>query len=67
VVGLVAAGIGVALVPRSAQEIRLRGVEYRRIVERTPAVETAVAWRHDTRSPVVDAFVATARRVGRSM
>lgn len=67
VAGLVAAGIGVALVPRSAQEIRLRGVEYRPLVERTPAVETAVAWRRDAASPVVDAFVATARRVGRSM
>jgi DNA-binding transcriptional LysR family regulator len=67
VAGLVAAGIGVALVPRSAQEIRLRGVEYRPIVERTPAVETAIAWRRDATSPVVDAFVATARRVGRSM
>jgi DNA-binding transcriptional LysR family regulator len=67
VAGLVAAGIGVALVPRSAQEIRLRGVEYRPLVERTPAVETAVAWRRDATSPVVDAFVATARRVGPSM
>jgi DNA-binding transcriptional LysR family regulator len=65
VVGLVSAGIGVALVPASAQEIRLRGVEFRRLAEKSPAVGTALAWRRDDTSPVLEAFVKTARRVAR--
>ena len=66
VVGLVAAGIGVALVPASAQELRLRGVEFRRLAEATPSVGTALAWRRDDASPVLAAFVKTARRVART-
>jgi DNA-binding transcriptional LysR family regulator len=65
VVGLVSAGIGVALVPASAQEVRLRGVEFRPLVEKTPPVGTALAWRRDDTSPVLRAFVDTARRVAR--
>jgi len=42
VIGLVSAGIGVALVPASAEAIRLRGVEFRPLAERSPpVVETA--------------------------
>jgi DNA-binding transcriptional LysR family regulator len=65
VVGLVSAGIGVALVPASAQEIRLRGVEFRRLAEASPAVGTALAWRRDDTSPVLEAFVQTARRTAK--
>jgi DNA-binding transcriptional LysR family regulator len=65
VVGLVSAGIGVALVPASAEEIRLRGVEFRRLAERSPSVSTTLAWRRDDTSPVLEAFVKTARRVAR--
>jgi DNA-binding transcriptional LysR family regulator len=65
VVGLVSAGIGVALVPASAQEIGMRGVEFRRLVEKSPSVGTALAWRRDDRSPVLEAFVQTARRVAK--
>lgn len=66
VVGLVSAGIGVALVPASAQALRLRGVEFRPLAERSPAVGTCLAWRRDDPSPALKAFVATARRVARS-
>jgi DNA-binding transcriptional LysR family regulator len=65
VIGLVSAGIGVALVPSSAQEIRLRGVELRPLAERSPQVGTALAWRSDDDSPTLKAFVATAKRVVR--
>ena len=65
VVGLVSAGIGVALVPASAQEIRLRGVEFRPLAERSPAVGTGLAWRRDDASPVLRAFVETAGKVAR--
>jgi DNA-binding transcriptional LysR family regulator len=65
VVGLVSAGIGVALVPASAQEIRLRGVELRPLAEKPPQIGTALAWRSDNDSPALKAFVATARQVAR--
>jgi len=65
VVGLVSAGIGVALVPSSAQEIRLRGVELRPLAERTPQVGTALAWRGDDSSPALKAFIATTKIVAR--
>lgn len=65
VIGLVSAGIGVALVPASAQEIRLRGVEIRPLFERSPPVGTALAWRRDDASPVRAAFVDTARSIAR--
>jgi DNA-binding transcriptional LysR family regulator len=63
VVGLVSAGIGVALVPGSAQRIGLAGIAYRPLRERTPESRTAVAWRRDNASPVLAAFRDVARRV----
>lgn len=63
VVGLVSAGIGVALVPASTQRIGLAGVAYRPLRERTPESRTAVAWRRDNASPVLAAFRDVARRV----
>jgi DNA-binding transcriptional LysR family regulator len=63
VVGLVGAGIGVALVPASIQGTRMRGVEYRPLQERSPPVETALAWRRDLAMPVLEAFRKTAREV----
>jgi DNA-binding transcriptional LysR family regulator len=63
VVGLVGAGIGVALVPASIQDTRMRGVEYRPLQERSPPVETALAWRRDAVSPVLEAFRKAAREV----
>ncbi len=67
VVGLVSAGIGVALVPASAQNARLAGVEFRPLAERSPAVETVLAWRRDDASPIVGAFRRTARAVAKRM
>jgi DNA-binding transcriptional LysR family regulator len=65
VVGLVSAGIGVALVPASVQCTRMRGVEYRPLRERSPPVETVLAWRRADASPVLAAFRKTADEVSR--
>lgn len=43
---LVAARLGVALVPESAQALRLDGVVYRDVVD-APSIELVVAWRED--------------------
>lgn len=66
IVGLVSAGIGVALVPASARDMRPRDVEFRPLRTRSPKVGTALAWRHGDSSPVLRSFLATARRVARA-
>ncbi len=65
VVGLVSAGIGVALVPEFAREMRAHGVAYCDLVEKSPAVGTGLAWNRLDASPVLQSFVATAARVAR--
>jgi DNA-binding transcriptional LysR family regulator len=59
IVGLVAAGIGVSLVPASVERLALHGVVYRPVV-RAPLVELAVITRRGERSPLVQAFLAGA-------
>jgi hypothetical protein len=43
--------------------VRLRGVEYRPLNEKSPPVTTALAWRRGDESPVVAAFRKTAAGV----
>ena len=62
VIGLVSAGIGIALVPASAQKIGLAGVRYRPLRETTPLARIGMAWRRADASPVVGAFLEVARR-----
>jgi DNA-binding transcriptional LysR family regulator len=55
---LVAAGLGIAVLPESVRGIALTGVEYR-TVSGAEEVELALAWRRTSESPLVDAFLAT--------
>ena len=57
IVGLVSAGMGIALVPQSVSNLKRPGVEYRALAGDTPLVETGLAWRRDNRSPVLQAFL----------
>jgi DNA-binding transcriptional LysR family regulator len=66
-IGLVSAGLGVALVPASAQKIGLPGVVYRPVRESTPLACIAIARRRADPSPVVAAFLDVARRAARSL
>ena len=61
IVSLVAAGMGVALVPASLQHLRRTGVVYKPLTEKSPAVEVGLAWRRDGEAPAADAFIALAR------
>jgi len=61
IVSLVAAGMGVALVPASLRHLRRTGVTYRPLVERSPRIEIGIAWRRADDAPAVRAFVALAR------
>ena len=57
IVGLVSAGMGLALVPQSVSNLMRPGVEYRALAAPTPLVETGLAWRRDNLSPVLHGFL----------
>ena len=61
IVGLVAAGIGVSLVPASVARLGLDGVAYVQILN-APASELVAVAREDDDSALVTAFVEQARR-----
>jgi DNA-binding transcriptional LysR family regulator len=57
IVSLVAAGLGVALVPSSLMHMRRTGVVYRPLVEPGPPVELGIVWRDAELARSVAAFV----------
>ena len=58
VVGLVAAGVGISLVPASVRALARQGVTYRPLLHSdAPAVRLAMAWRSSDDSPVLGAFL----------
>jgi DNA-binding transcriptional LysR family regulator len=61
IVGLVAAGIGVALVPSSLQNIPRRGVIYKPVHGLSPTIELGMIWRRDHRGMVLKSFLEVAR------
>ena len=62
IVGLVSAGMGLALVPQSVSNLMRPGVEYRALRDATPLVETGLAWRRDDTSPVLQGFLELLRK-----
>ena len=63
VIGLVGAGIGIALIPALYTRLPVPKVLYKPLRDRFAVAEIALAWRTDNSSPIVRAFVETARRV----
>ncbi|MDQ0189197.1 LysR family transcriptional regulator [Alicyclobacillus cycloheptanicus] len=57
VLGLVAAGIGIAFVPPSAQNLHARDVVYRTVAGPAPMAAMAIAWRTTDASALVRNFV----------
>ncbi len=57
IVSLVAAEIGVAIVPESLKNLRRTGVVYKFFVEETPKVSIAMIWRKNDVSVVLDRFL----------
>jgi DNA-binding transcriptional LysR family regulator len=57
IVGLVSAGMGIALVPQSVSNLKRPGVTYRTLAGTTALIETGLAWRRDNPSPVLHAFL----------
>ena len=62
IVGLVSAGMGLALVSQSVSNLMRPGVEYRALRDPTPQVETGLAWRRDNTSPVLQGFLELLRK-----
>jgi DNA-binding transcriptional LysR family regulator len=60
---LVAAGLGIALVPASVRAVPLAGVVFRDVVD-SATVELACAWREDTVSPLVRSVLESLEAAG---
>jgi DNA-binding transcriptional LysR family regulator len=61
VLGLVAAGVGVSLVPQAVAGAERSGVRFLALAGRAPTVDLALAWRDGDESPALAAFLALAR------
>jgi DNA-binding transcriptional LysR family regulator len=64
IVSLVAAGMGVAVIPTSLQNLGRTGVSYRAIREPTPKAELAVAWRAESPSALLQSFLRLVQEPG---
>jgi DNA-binding transcriptional LysR family regulator len=63
IIGLVAAGLGFALLPASVRNLQRPDVVYRPLEPQPPKVEVVAAWRRDEPSPVLRAFLGVMRDV----
>ncbi len=66
VIGLVAAGIGIAVVPASMERSRIEGVVFRKIAGKAETV-LSMAWIAGNESLVLQNFIDIARNVARSI
>lgn len=66
ILGLVAADLGVALVPACMANLRRPHVVYARLASPGVPVETVAVWRAEDRSPVLAVLLGELARVGRS-
>ncbi|OGW25883.1 MAG: hypothetical protein A2X59_12980 [Nitrospirae bacterium GWC2_42_7] len=63
VLGIVASGLGICLVPDHIKNIKRPGVLYKPLSGSPPIVELAVAWRDDSHSPLIESFVRVTTEV----
>jgi DNA-binding transcriptional LysR family regulator len=63
IIGLVSAGMGIAIVVSSLQKLQRSGIVYRPIAEKTPAIETAMVWQLDNITPILRQFFQVTRTV----
>ena len=61
--GMVAAGAGIALVPASARQVEQAGVTYATLRPPHALLETVVTWRRNETSPFVEQFLKIARQL----
>jgi|ERR1051326_363013 DNA-binding transcriptional LysR family regulator len=63
VLGLVATGVGISLVPLSASRIPYAGVRFVRLQRSPPILETTVVWRREDVRPLLSALLQAVRDV----
>ncbi|EOO27829.1 hypothetical protein ICM_01818 [Bacillus cereus BAG1X2-3] len=63
IVNLVAAGIGISVVPSSVESYKKSGVMYKGIQENTPKINLYAGWRKDEKSVVLENFLTAVREV----
>ncbi|MGZ3235559.1 MAG: LysR substrate-binding domain-containing protein [Croceibacterium sp.] len=57
IVTMVAAGFGIAIVPKSCDRIQIPGIAYRNLTPQARPAELSAAFRQEERSPAVMAFI----------
>jgi DNA-binding transcriptional LysR family regulator len=65
--GFIAAGIGITLLPAHAAHLQRPGVTFRPILPKSACVELALAWRREEGSPVIRAFVDVVKHCASEM
>ncbi|MBR0959133.1 LysR family transcriptional regulator [Bradyrhizobium japonicum] len=64
--GLVAAGLGIALVPSTMQSARMKGVTYLPLADASAKAFLGLAWRRDDPSPVLKKFLSLVRAMAKN-
>jgi DNA-binding transcriptional LysR family regulator len=63
---LVAAGLGIAVIPSTMQSVRIAGIVYRRLRAPVPKAFLGVAFRRNDPSPVLKQFLSVVRTLAKS-
>lgn len=64
ILGLVAGGVGIALLPENAQNLQRSGVVYRSVEGELPVLEVAMIWRReDDNSPILQNFIQVIQKI----
>jgi hypothetical protein len=62
VLDLIAEGLGISFIQRSAMTERPEGIRYVQFPECTPHVDSVIAWREDAKHPSLELFARIAER-----
>lgn len=63
ILGLVAGGMGISILPSSVENLQRQGVVYRPIQEETPVNQLIAVWRHADASKILEQFLSIAKTV----
>ncbi len=64
--GLVAAGLGIALVPSTMQSVRMKGITYLPVADTSAKAFLGLTWRRDDPSPVLKKFLTLVRAMAKT-
>lgn len=63
ILGLVSVGVGVSVLPHFEQAERIEGIVWRTLAKPKATLDSALVWRRQNRSRVLDEFLALARKL----